>query len=169
MIIFRTGSRIRRDHLEPVTNKSHSHSTPRPSLYGIWKLIILNFCSFLAFFFSSPLSNSGGIEFFSPLYLPVWHFPFWFQLSFKTPHIIPSGGKSQGTLGYETSVYMFNLLWRGHQSLFRSQTSSHTSWISWEETVWENLGCLFICQLWKKLLSLLLPPCLWNPVVTFCG
>lgn len=46
MIIFRTGSRIRRDHLEPVTNKSHSHSTLRPSLYGIWKPIILNFCLF---------------------------------------------------------------------------------------------------------------------------
>ena len=62
---------------------------------------------------------------------------------------------------YETPVCMFNFFWRGLQLLFHFQTSSSSSWI-WKEKVWENLGCLFICQLRKELLSCLFPLYLWN-------
>lgn len=165
MIIFRTGSRW--DHLESVTNKSHSCNTLWPSLYDILKPCChFELLSFLAPF-SLLLCQTQVVLNFFLLSLLVWHFPFWFQLSFKIPLSVSSGGKSEVRLWYKTLVYVFYLLWRVHHSLFHFQTS--TSKIYWQEKVWEDLKCLFICQQWKKILSNYFHPVFGTPIVTFCG
>lgn len=155
--------------LEPVTNKPHSRNTPRPSLYGILKpSVILIFCFFWPSF--APLLCRTQVVLNFVLFF-VFQFDMFLSGS-SFPWRCPQHslwGKSERKLGYETSVHMFNFLWRGHQSLFHFQTSFPTPWISWEEGVWENLAAYLYVSYGKSFFPDYCQPVFETPVVTFCG
>lgn len=169
MIILRTGSRIGWDLLN-LLQTSLIPGIPLDHHYmAFWNLL-----SFWFFAFSGLLLLYSSVEL-------RWYWILFSSLSssltcsslvlvfLEDAHSIPCGGSLRESFGYETSVHMFNFLWRGHQSLFHFQTSFPTPWISWEEGVWENLAAYLYVSYGKSFFPDYCQPVFETPVVTFCG